>query len=66
MQKTEAITDDRERHESSARFWKRVALDDLLDAVKWLSLGSGYEAEKATENARHSVKRFFEAEEKLK
>lgn len=63
---TEEDIADRERHESSARFWKRVALDDLLDAVKWLSLGSGYEAEKATENAHHSVKRFFEAEEKLK
>jgi len=63
---TEEDIDDRERHESSARFWKRVALDDLLDALRWLSLGSGYEAQKATENAHHSVKRFCEAEEKLK
>jgi len=63
---TEEDIDDREQYESSAQFWKRVALDDLLDALKWLSLGSGYEAEKASANAHHSVKRFYEAEEKLK
>ena len=55
---TKEGTDDRERHESSARFWKRVALDDLLDALRWLSLGSGYEAQKATENAHHFLLRF--------
>lgn len=66
IQTQEAITDEREANEASLRYWKRVALDDLLDALKYLNLDSIYYSKKSAQDAYECLKRAFEAEEKLK
>jgi hypothetical protein len=66
MQTQEAINDEREQHESSVRYWKRIAFNDLLDAITYLHRDNVYYSKKSAEDAYECLKRAFEAEEKLK
>lgn len=66
MQTHEDIIDEREQHEHDARYWKRIAFDDLLDAIKNLHRDNVYYSKKSAEDAYECLKRAFEAEENLK
>ena len=66
MQTQEAINDEREQHKFDARYWKRIAFGDLLDAIKYLHRDNVYYSKKSAEDAYECLKRAFEAEEKLK
>jgi hypothetical protein len=66
MQTQEAITDEREQHKLDLRYYKRIAFDDLLDAIKHLHHDNVYYSKKCAEDAYECLKRAFEAEEKLK
>ena len=66
MQTQETITDEREQNEHDARYWKRIAFDDLLDAIKYLHRDNVYYSKKSAQDAYECLKRAFEAEEKLK